>query len=77
MGNREVAQFLLEKGARLDLFAAAMLGMVEVIRKAVEIFPGAHRSLGPHKIPLIAHAQKGGPAAAAVVAYLQQLAAAG
>ena len=28
MGNREIARFLLEKGARLDLFAAAMLGMV-------------------------------------------------
>jgi hypothetical protein len=77
MGNREIAQFLLEKGARMDLFAAAMLGMVEVIRKAVEIFPGVHKALGPHKIPLIAHAQKGGPPAAAVVEYLQQLTAAG
>jgi hypothetical protein len=76
MGDREIAQFLLEKGARMDLFAAAMLGMVEIIRKAVEIFPGIHRSLGPHKISLIAHAQKGGPAAAAVVEYLQQLRAA-
>ena len=73
MGNREIAQFLVEKGARMDLFAAAMLGMIEVIRKAVEVFPGIHKSLGPHKIPLIAHAQKGGPAAAAVVEYLQQL----
>jgi hypothetical protein len=77
MGNREIAQFLLEKGARMDLFAAAMLGMVEVIRKAVESFPGVHKSLGPHKIPLIAHAQKGGPAAAGVVEYLQQLTVAG
>jgi hypothetical protein len=75
MGNREVAQFLIEKGARMDLFAAAMLGMLEVIRKAVEVFPGIHKSLGPHKISLIAHAQKGGPPAAAVVEYLQQLTA--
>ena len=73
MGNREIAEFLLQKGARLDLFAAAMLGMLDVVRKAVESFPGIHKSLGPHKIPLIAHAQKGGPAAAAVVAYLQRL----
>jgi hypothetical protein len=77
MGNREIALFLLEKGARLDLFAAAMLGMVEVIRTAVGVFPGVQRSLGPHKIPLIAHARKGGPAAAAVVEYLQQLPVAG
>jgi hypothetical protein len=73
MGNREIAQFLLEQGARLDLFAAAMLGMVEVIRQAVEGFPDAHKSLGPHRIPLIAHARKGGPAAHVVVEYLQQL----
>ena len=73
MGNREIALFLLEKGARLDLFAAAMLGMVEVIRQAVEAFPGAHKSLGPHKISLLAHAKKGGPASTAVVEYLQQL----
>lgn len=77
MGNREIARFLLEKGARLDLFAAAMLGMVDVIRMAVAAMPGVHKALGPHKIPLITHAQKGGPAAAAVLDYLQQLTVAG
>jgi hypothetical protein len=73
MGNREIAVFLLEKGARMDLFAAAMLGKLDVIRVAEAAFPGIHKALGPHKIPLIAHAQKGGPAAAAVLEYLQKL----
>jgi hypothetical protein len=61
----------------VDLFAAAMLGQIEVVRAAVEAFPGIHKALGPHKIPLIAHAQKGGPAAASVLEYLQQLSVAG
>ena len=39
--------------------------------------PEALRSPGPHGIPLLAHAQKGGDAAAAVVDYLRQLTAAG
>lgn len=72
MGNRDIALFLLERGARMDLFAAAMLGKLDVIRAAIAAFPEAHRALGPHRIPLIAHARKGGPAAAEVVEYLRQ-----
>lgn len=71
MGRREIAEFLLERGARLDLFAAAMLGKLEVVKAALTAFPGAHLVPGPHKIPLIAHARKGGPAASEVVAFLE------
>ncbi|HEX8679736.1 MAG TPA: hypothetical protein VF683_07240, partial [Chthoniobacterales bacterium] len=35
MGRRDVAEFLLERGARLDLFAAGMLGKLEVVKAAV------------------------------------------
>ena len=31
MGRRDIALFLLDHGARLDIFAAAMLGNVEII----------------------------------------------
>lgn len=72
MGEREIATFLIERGARMDLFAAAMLGQLDVVRAALTAFPAAHRSLGPHRIPLIEHARKGGGSAAAVVEYLQQ-----
>jgi hypothetical protein len=73
MGRRQIALFLLEQGARMDLFAAAMLGKLDVVRSAVEAFPGIQNSLGPHKIPLLAHAKAGGPPAAAVVQYLEEL----
>ena len=43
MGRRDIAEFLLENGARLDLFAAAMLGKLEIVKATLEAFP-----LDPH-----------------------------
>ncbi len=71
MGNREIAEFLISQGARADIFAVAMLGKIEAVKAFVKAFPGIERSLGPHKIPLLVHARKGGERAAAVVAYLE------
>ena len=71
MGRRDIALCLLERGARIDLFAAAMLGRLEIVRAVLETFPDARQVRGPHGIPLIAHAQAGGEDAAAVVEYLQ------
>ncbi len=71
MGRRDIAEFLLEKGARLDLFAAAMLGKLEIVRAALEAFPEAIHTPGPHGIPLIAHARAGGQEASEVVQFLE------
>jgi ankyrin repeat protein len=57
VGNREIAELLLEHGARLDVFAAAMLEMVDVVRAAIEARPGLREATGPHGIPLSAHAK--------------------
>ena len=73
MGRADILRELLAHGARLDLFAAAMLGELEVVRAALEAFPAALHTPGPHGIPLIAHARAGGEAAAPVVAYLATL----
>jgi hypothetical protein len=69
MGRREIAELLLERGARLDVFAAAMLGMEDVVRAVLAADPASRGSLGPHGIPLIAHARAGG--ADKVVAVLE------
>ncbi|HEY3475339.1 MAG TPA: hypothetical protein VGK56_12060 [Anaerolineales bacterium] len=71
MGRRDIAIFLLEKGARIDLFAAAMLGRLEIVKAVLEAFPQAINVLGPHGIPLLAHAQAGGKDAIEVVDYLK------
>jgi hypothetical protein len=70
MGRRDIALYLLAQGARVDLFAAAMLGKLEIVRAILTDQPDARNYLGPHGIPLIAHAKAGGAEAAAVVEYL-------
>ena len=74
MGRPDIARFLLDNNARLDLFAAAMLGRLDIIKAAAAAFPNILRVPGPHKIPLIAHAEKGGADALAVVEFLRTLA---
>ena len=74
MGRADIAEFLLERGARLDIFAAAMLGLKAVVLAALETNPAFLKTPGPHGIPLIAHAKAGGEKAQAVYVYLQGLA---
>jgi hypothetical protein len=74
MGRSDIATYLLEHGARLELFAAAMLGQLEIVRAALEAYPDAINIPGPHGIPLIAHAQAGGANATQVYEYLKALA---
>lgn len=77
VGQRAIAEFLLERGARIDVFAAAMLGMTDVVKAFVAAQPGVQRTLGPHAIPLLAHAKAGGERAADTVAFLESLGDAG
>jgi hypothetical protein len=77
VGQRGIAEFLLAQGARIDIFAAAMLGMTDVVKGFVAAQPGSQRTLGPHGIPLLAHAKAGGKPAADTVAYLESLGDAG
>ena len=56
MHNREIALFLLDRGARMDIFAAAMLGHVDVVRALLAARPELRDATGPHGIPLTAHA---------------------
>ncbi len=71
MGRKDIANFLLEHGARLDIFAATMLGKLEIVKATLTAFPDALKTPGPHGIPLITHAQAGGEEAKAVFEYLQ------
>jgi hypothetical protein len=73
MGRRDIAEFLLENGARLDLFAATMLGKLDVVKAALAAFPDAIHTPGPHGIPLVAHAKAGGKDAKPVLEFLESL----
>ena len=71
MGNREIAEYLIAQGARMDIFVAAMLGSLDIVRAMVAAYPALLQAKGPHGIPLMAHAKKGGSAAEPVVAFLE------
>jgi hypothetical protein len=75
VGRREIAEFLLERGARMDVFAAAMLGETEIVRAVLTAHPQLRDARGPHGIPLVKHAEAGGDEAREVLELLQHEAA--
>jgi hypothetical protein len=73
MGRRDIAEILLAHGARMDIFSAAMLGHLTVVRAMLAVNPNARNGLGPHGISLLKHAEAGGEKAALVADYLNGL----
>lgn len=56
IGSREMARYLLSKGARIDTFCAAMLGQREVVAAMVAGNPTVATTAGPHGFTLLYHA---------------------
>jgi hypothetical protein len=75
VGNKDIARFLLEKGARMNVFCAAMLGQLDVVKTILTAFPNLKESKGPHGLQLLHHAKKGGEDAKAVLEYLESIGA--
>lgn len=73
MGRPDIALYLIEKGARFDIFVAAMLGRLDVVKATLTAYPNLKDSPGPHGISLIRHAEAGGKDAEPVLAYLKTL----
>ena len=71
MGRRQIALLLLDYGARLDLFAAAMLGYFDIVSATLANFPEMRDAKGPHGIPLVEHARVGGDDARATLELLE------
>lgn len=72
-GQTAIAHLLLERGARLDIFAAAMLGHTAAVMAMIQASPGLERAPGPHGISLLAHALAGGEQARSTAQYLRSL----
>jgi hypothetical protein len=73
MGRRDIATFLIEKGARPDVFTWAMLGRLDIVKALITSHPALATAKGPHGIPLIKHAEFGGKEAKEVLEYLESL----
>ena len=59
VGRRDIALYLMSKGARPTLFTFAMLGHFNVVKSAIEATPGIQETTGPHGISLLDHAYAG------------------
>ena len=55
VGNEEIALYLLQNGAREDIFHAAMAGKKEVVKSFVTANHAIVNVLGPHTLPLLYH----------------------
>ena len=71
MGRADIVELLMAHGARPDIFCAAMLGKLEVVKGILEMEPGLIEAKGPHGFGLHFHATVGGHFAKAVLDYLQ------
>ncbi len=59
-GSVPIAEYLLEKGAPLDICTAAMLGRNDEVERLLELDPDSINATGAHRIPLLAHAAMSG-----------------
>lgn len=75
MGHREIAEYLIGQGARLDIFVAAMLGRLDIVRAMLAAWPTLIQGKGPHGISLLRHARAGKKASVEVAEYLAALGA--
>jgi len=58
-GQKEIAEYLLAHGARMNLFCAAMLGKIDIVKAYIADDPAVVHVTGAHGIPLIIHAKAG------------------
>lgn len=73
MGRRDIVEHLLERGARMDIFCATMMGQLDIVRAMLTLQPKLIDARGPHGFSLHFHAQLAGKDADRMVAYLQSV----
>jgi hypothetical protein len=60
VGNRPIAEYLINNGSRVTLFALAMLGKNDLVKPVLEAFPKLVFANGPHGFTLLHHAKLAG-----------------
>ncbi len=73
MGRHDIVEFLLDRGAHIDIFCAAMMGQLDAVKSFLTLQPKLIDAKGPHGFTLHFHAQVGGEIAEPVLAYLQSI----
>jgi hypothetical protein len=55
VGNRDIANYLMDHGARKDIYCSAMLGDRDLVHAFIKTIPGIANVDGPHKLSLLYH----------------------
>lgn len=71
MGEKEIANYLIENGARPSVFVLTMLGATEIVKGMIEKYPALLRTRGPHGFTLWHHAEKGGAESAELLKFIE------
>jgi hypothetical protein len=72
-GRREIVELLLERGARIDIFCATMMGQLDAVKAFLTLQPKLIDARGPHGFNLHFHAQLAGDDAPRMIEYLQSV----
>ena len=73
VGDRDIAEYLIRRGARANIFVMTMLGMTAEVKGLLTAFPELLWSKGPHGLTLLHHANRGGEPAKELVELVQGL----
>lgn len=72
LGNKDIANFLLDAGSRVTLFVLTMLGKTELVKPILEAYPKLIFANGPHGFTMLHHAKVGGKDGEELYNYLQE-----
>lgn len=70
LGNKEIANYLIDQGARVNMFVLTMLGKTELVKPTLEAYPNLVFAKGAHGFTLLHHANAGGDGNYAFIKYL-------
>ncbi len=59
LGNKEIVNYLISKGARINLFILTMLGKTDLVKSTLDVYPELIFAKGPHGFTLLHHANIG------------------
>lgn len=75
VGNLPIVEYLLERGAVMNLHTACLLGKIDIVKPLITAFPNQLEARGPHGFTPLHHAIRGGEDAREVKDYLEALGA--
>jgi hypothetical protein len=71
VGNREIAEYLIQNGARPNIFVLTMLGETAIVKSILEKYPALLNSKGAHGYTLLHHATRGGESSKELLEYFK------